>query len=150
MSARPAPRNSVYPEQSCNFFMASPFVRPPVAMSKDSSPSEQVPTSSDPSVPSTGDARKRHLLGCLGQFVYPVELGTLAAHVVASERSVPLESVSDDERARVAIRLHHVHIPALVERGDIEYDPDSRMAVAATPDPDPAVKGERSSWSNEA
>jgi hypothetical protein len=150
MSACPTPRSLAHPEQSCNFFMAGPFVGSPVAMSKDSSPSEQVPASSDPSVPSTGDARKHHLLGYLGQFVYPVELGTLAAHVVASERSIALESVSDDERARVAIQLHHVHIPVLVERGVIEYDPDSRMAVTATPDPDPAVEGGRSSWSNEA
>ena len=118
-------------------------------MSKDSSPSERTPAaSSDPSIPGTGDARRHHLLGCLGRFAYPVELGTLAAHVVASERAVPLDTVSDDERARVAIRLHHVHIPALVERGAIEYDPESRMAVTAMPDPDSATAGtERSSWS---
>jgi hypothetical protein len=116
-------------------------------MSDDSSPAEQAsPASSDPSVPGTGDARKRHLLGCLGRFAYPVELATLAAHVVANERTIPIESVSDDERARVSIRLHHIHIPALVERDLIEYDPDSRMAVAATADaPDTT---ERSRWSD--
>jgi hypothetical protein len=115
-------------------------------MSDDSSRAEQVPASSDPSVPNTGDTRKRHLLGCLGRFTYPVELATLAAHVVASERTIPLESVSDDERARVAIRLHHIHIPALVERDLIEYDPDSRMAIAATADT-PGTTG-RSRWSD--
>lgn len=124
--------------------MTGPFVSPFVAMSEDPSPREPTPlASSNPSVPSTDAARKRHLLGCLGRFAYPVELDTLAAHVVAGEQTIPLESVSDDERARVAIRLHHVHIPALVERGAIEYDPESRMAVAATPD---SITASDSSW----
>jgi hypothetical protein len=118
-------------------------------MSDDPSPPEHAPVDSTaPSVPDTDDARKRHLLGCLGRFAYPVELGTLAAHIVASERTVPLESVGEDERARVAIRLHHIHIPALVERDRIEYDPESRMAVATPADaPDTA---ERSPWSDVA
>ena len=113
-------------------------------MSEDPSPAERTALdSTDPSVPSTGDARKRHLMGCLGRFAYPVELVTLATHVVANERSAPLESVSDDERTRVAIRLHHVLIPELVERELVEYDPESRMAVAADA---PAMR-DRSRWS---
>jgi hypothetical protein len=114
-------------------------------MSDDSSPVKPPSASDNPSVPGTGDARKHHLLDRLGRFAYPVELATLAAHVVASERAVPVEWVNDDERVRVAIRLHHIHIPALVERDLIEYDPDSRMAVTATPD-SPDTDG-RSRWS---
>jgi hypothetical protein len=115
-------------------------------MSDNSSPTERTAIdATDPSVPSTGDARKRHLMGCLGNFAYPVELVTLAAHVVASERTVALESVSDDERMRVAIRLHHVHIPELVEHDLVEYDLESRMAIAAS---DSAAAPERSRWSN--
>ncbi|EMA52407.1 DUF7344 domain-containing protein [Halococcus thailandensis] len=115
-------------------------------MSDNSSPAERTAADAiDPSVPSTGDARKQHLMGCLGRFFYPVELVTLATHVVASERTTALESVSDDERTRVAIRLHHIHIPELVERDLVEYDPESRMAIAAS---DSTAAPERSRWSN--
>lgn len=77
----------------------------------------------------TADSRRRCVLQYLAQFNYPVELRTLAAITVAEERNVPSEAVSDAERERAAIRLHHIDIPKLVAEGTLEYDPESRMVI---------------------
>ncbi|WP_049898836.1 DUF7344 domain-containing protein [Halococcus agarilyticus] len=74
-------------------------------------------------------SRRRFALQTLGTFAYPVELRTLAAHVVAARENVPLEAVDEETRERTAVRLHHVDIPALAAAGLVEYDPESRMAV---------------------
>lgn len=89
-------------------------------------------TDSPPSLVSsseTADSRRRCVLQYLAQFNYPVELHTLAAIAVAEERNVPPEAVSDAERERAAIRLHHIDIPKLITEKTIKYDPESRMAV---------------------
>lgn len=78
---------------------------------------------------STEDSRRRHALEYLEWFSYPVELRTLAAHVAAAERNVPVAVVSDDARERVAIRLHHIDVPKLVAGGRVDYDPESRMVL---------------------
>lgn len=85
--------------------------------------------SSTPTASSGTDSRRRYALQYLTQFEYPVELRTLAAYVAAALEAIPIETVSDDERKRVAIRLHHVDIPKLVTEGVVDYDPESRMAV---------------------
>jgi hypothetical protein len=78
----------------------------------------------------TADSRYHYALQYLARFEYPVELRTLAAHVAAKEQSVPADAVSDDERERVAIRLHHVDIPKLIAESVVDYDPESRMVVS--------------------
>lgn len=83
-----------------------------------------------PSIASPGaESRRRYALQYLGRFEYPVELRTLAASVAAALEMVPIETVSEDERERVAIRLHHIDIPKLVAEGIVEYDRESRMVV---------------------
>ncbi|HET7324017.1 MAG TPA: hypothetical protein VFJ06_06780 [Halococcus sp.] len=77
----------------------------------------------------TTDSRRQYALQYLRNFTYPVELRTLAANIVAEERTIPVEMVSDDERERVVIRLHHIDMPKLVAEGIVAYDPESRMAV---------------------
>jgi len=69
------------------------------------------------------------VLRALGTFAYPVELRTLATHVVATRENVPLEAVDEEARERTAVQLHHVDLPALTTAGLVEYDPESRMAV---------------------
>lgn len=82
-----------------------------------------------PSPDPAEDSRRRYALQYLEQFSYPVELGTLAAYVVAAERNVPVDAVSDNACERIAIRLHHVDIPKLAAEGQIDYDPESRMVL---------------------
>lgn len=79
--------------------------------------------------PGAADSRRRRALQYLGRFEYPVELRTLAANVAAALATIPVETVSADERERVAIRLHHVDIPKLVTRDIVAYDPESRLVV---------------------
>lgn len=75
------------------------------------------------------DSRRHYALQYLEQFNYPVELKTIAAYVAAALEMIPVETVGDNERERIAIRLHHIDIPKLVTEGIVEYDPESRMAV---------------------
>lgn len=75
------------------------------------------------------ESRQQHALRYLESFDYPVELRTLSTHVAATERGVPVEAVSDTERERVAIRLHHVDIPRLASDGVVAYDTESRMVL---------------------
>jgi|GEM_PF-1150343 len=103
-------------------------------MAKDSTRSGRVPTDAIGSIPSaptprTADTRERHLLSYLGVFEYPIELRTLAAHIAAAERNVPVDVVDDRVRHGLAVALHHVHLPKLVAAGLVRYDPESRMAV---------------------
>lgn len=79
--------------------------------------------------PGTADSRRERALQYLCRFEYPVELRTLAANVAAALATIPVETVSADERERVAIRLHHVDIPKFVAADIVAYDPESRMVV---------------------
>ena len=93
-----------------------------------------VPTESGMESPSVGtepipSPRRRFALQALGTFAYPVELRTLAAHVVAARENLPLRAVDEEARERATIRLHHIDIPALTAAGLVEYDPESRMVV---------------------
>ena len=72
---------------------------------------------------------RRFALRALGTFAYPVELRTLAAHVVAARENAPFETVDKEAHERAAIQLHHVDIPALTAAGLVGYDPESRMVV---------------------
>ena len=79
--------------------------------------------------PGAADSRRQRALQYLGRFEYPVELRTLAANVAAALATIPVETVSADERERVAIRLHHIDIPKFVTRDIVAYDPESRLVV---------------------
>jgi hypothetical protein len=75
------------------------------------------------------NARRRDLLRCLGQFVYPVELRTLATHTVAAQNDLSIDAVEADATERMAIRLHHLDIPVLSTIGLLAYDTKSRLVV---------------------
>jgi hypothetical protein len=114
---------SLYPSSECDKLRT---------MSEHPSSFEYVSTDSTPLLTSShevNNSRRRYALQYLAHFNYPVELRTLAAHVAAALTTVPVESLSDGERERVAIRLHHVDMPKLVAEGIVAYDPESRMVV---------------------
>jgi hypothetical protein len=104
-------------------------------MFEHASPSGRVPADTTDSTaeltssPGMADSRQQQVLRYLARFEYPVELRTIAAAVVAEEQCVPVEAVSDDERERVTIKLHHIDMPKLVADGIVAYDSESRMAV---------------------
>jgi hypothetical protein len=80
------------------------------------------------------NARRRDLLRCLGQFVYPVELRTLATHTVAAQNDLSIDAVEVDATEQMAIRLHHLDIPVLSAAGLLAYDAESRLVVYTASD----------------
>lgn len=46
----------------------------------------------------------------------------VADHVAAAEEDVPVDGVTDEQRARVKTSLVHAHLPQLVDAGLVEYD----------------------------
>ena len=80
------------------------------------------------------NGRRRDALQCLGRFVYPVELRTLAAHTVAMRNGCPVDTVEPDAIERMAIRLHHLDIPALSAAGLLAYDAESQLVVYTATD----------------
>ena len=80
------------------------------------------------------NARRRDLLRCLGQFVYPVELRTLATHTVAAQNDLSIDAVEVDATERMAIRFHHLDIPVLSAAGLLAYDAESRLVVYTASD----------------
>lgn len=78
---------------------------------------------------STPSPRRQYALRYLEKFAYPVELRTLAAHVVATRDDLPVETVDDKTCERMAIQLHHTDIPALTAANLVVYDAESRLLV---------------------
>jgi len=69
--------------------------------------------------------RRREMLTILEGRADPIDLETLAATVAAREVG---EDVPDDETVeRVAIDLHHVHLPKMDGAGVVDYDPDANL-----------------------
>jgi hypothetical protein len=93
------------------------------------SPSDGFETPTDVEVLPTPSPRRQYALRCLERFAYPVELRTLAAHVVAARDNLSIETIDDDTRERMAIRLHHIDIPVLAAANLVAYDAESRMLV---------------------
>ncbi|WP_449271495.1 DUF7344 domain-containing protein [Halococcus thailandensis] len=80
------------------------------------------------------NGRRRDALQCLGRFVYPVELRTLAAHTVAMRNDFSVDTIETDAIERMAIRLHHLDIPALSAAGLLAYDAESQLVVYTATD----------------
>ena len=67
--------------------------------------------------------RRRILLDVLEESQTPIGLGSISAAVEERERNAdPIDPEKDD---RVAIALHHVHLPMLAEAGVVDYDATS-------------------------
>jgi hypothetical protein len=80
------------------------------------------------------NARRRAALRCLGRFVYPVELRTLATHTVAARNDLSIDAVEADAIRRMAVRLHHLDIPILSAADLLAYDAESRLVVYTATD----------------
>jgi hypothetical protein len=68
------------------------------------------------------DPHVRYLLQYLHQQDGPVDVPTVATHVVAGVTNTPPADVPKDVRNRVQTFLHHGHIPQLEAHGIVEYD----------------------------
>lgn len=67
--------------------------------------------------------RRRVVLDVLANRSPPVDLEDLAGAVAAREAD---EGRDGSDAGRVAIMLHHRHLPILTEIGVLEYEPSSR------------------------
>ncbi|WP_049928741.1 DUF7344 domain-containing protein [Halopiger goleimassiliensis] len=76
------------------------------------------------------DPVRLRILEELGDHGQPFPLENLAATLAATEPAAP---VDED---RVAIQLHHSHVPALENAGLVTYDPDSGLLEATCDDED--------------
>lgn len=71
-------------------------------------------------------ARRRVTLDILTDQSEPIELTALARLVTAFEHDCNADEVDPETRERVAISLHHVHLPKMDDFGVVEYDTDTR------------------------
>lgn len=67
--------------------------------------------------------RRRTTLDIVARANAPVELRELAAMVAERESDVGVPDEATVER--VAISIHHTHLPQMADLGVIDYDPDS-------------------------
>ena len=70
-------------------------------------------------------AKRRHALAVLAETSTEVELEELAERIV--ERTDGTSP--NDDTARVAVALHHVHLPKMDEVGILDYHPSTRRIV---------------------
>jgi hypothetical protein len=68
--------------------------------------------------------RRRIALEVLEDRAGPVDLDVLAEAVAERERRGDANPADPD---RVAVSLHHVHLPLLTDLGIVDYDPDRRQ-----------------------
>lgn len=74
--------------------------------------------------------RRSRLVGALACREAPVALRDVAAAVAERESTDP----TDAAVRRVAIALHHVHLPWLVDADVVGYDPESRTVTEVRTD----------------
>jgi len=73
--------------------------------------------------------RRRTTLAALAELGAPVDLDELATAVSKRER----ESPAADEATidRIAVRLHHLHLPKMDALGVLDYDHNANRVIAA-------------------
>lgn len=72
-------------------------------------------------------ARRRVVLEILADQSEPIELSALARSVAALEADGNGDGVRPATRERVAVSLHHTHLPKMDVFGVVEYDTETRM-----------------------
>jgi hypothetical protein len=77
--------------------------------------------------------RRRVALDILTERAAPVELEDLAAAIA---RETDDGAVDEGVVERVAVDLHHVHLPMLNEFAVIDYDPEATRVESCPPRPD--------------
>lgn len=73
--------------------------------------------------------RRRIVLRTLRDADEPLALADLARDVVASERDGDAGDVPEAAVERVALTLHHRHLPKLADEGYLRYDPREKTVV---------------------
>ena len=67
---------------------------------------------------------RMHVVEYLLRHDRPASVDELAMIVAASENDVPWTAIAPQQQERVAIELHHAHLPKLADSGLIEWDRD--------------------------
>ena len=68
------------------------------------------------------ESTRRTTLDYLTRHPEPTTVERLATELVASERGILAEAVTEDQQAEILIPLKHVHLPKLHETGLIKWD----------------------------
>lgn len=74
------------------------------------------------------DERRQVALDVLSNRATPIGLEELAEAIVARDDDV--EGSLNEHATRVAVTLHHQHLPIMTDVGAIRYDPSSRRVEA--------------------
>ncbi|WP_262179037.1 DUF7344 domain-containing protein [Haloarcula laminariae] len=74
-----------------------------------------------------GSRRRRVLLARVSEADGAVPLDWLAGQLAADGAEQSTEAVTESERERAKVRLHHVDIPPLSAAGLVRYDPQRRV-----------------------
>lgn len=74
-----------------------------------------------------GSCRRRLVLARVSGTDEPVRVGWLATELAAADGAKPREAVTETERDRNKVRLHHADIPPLAAAGLVRYDPQRRL-----------------------
>lgn len=74
-----------------------------------------------------GDERRRMTLDVLEQRQSPVTLEELATGIAGREGG--MDGVDQETVERVAISLHHAHLPLMDDLDVVDYDPSTRRVV---------------------
>ena len=75
--------------------------------------------------------RRRVALEILAESRVPIDFEGMAAEI--AEREAGSETVDEATVERVAVDLHHVHLPLMAELGVVDYDLDSRRVNSDGP-----------------
>lgn len=77
------------------------------------------------------DPRRRTIIAVLAACEGEIAVSDLTRAIAAHEHDGSVADVSNAERRRIAVSLHHDHIPRLAASEFVDYD-DRRETVAAT------------------
>lgn len=91
-------------------------------------PSETAPLTEDDRHRLLSSERRRVLLDVLADRSTPVGLEALARAI--GEEEMGTDAVDPETTERIAITLHHNHIPKLAEAGVVDYDARSTYVAA--------------------
>ncbi|WP_207592977.1 DUF7344 domain-containing protein [Halomontanus rarus] len=84
------------------------------------------------------EKRRRMTLDVLTGQNVPVDLTELATGIAAREDGTG--AVDEETVTRVALTLHHVHLPMLAEYGVIDYNPDTNCVESCPLRFDPRIE----------
>jgi len=79
------------------------------------------------------DSRRRNVLDVLADRATPVDFTDLARAVADREFD---GGADPDQVERVAVSLHHVHLPKMADCGVVEYDPSTNRVERYRPMPE--------------